>query len=223
MSIIKKVKLIEEEIKEVKIMKIKRYMDIKNYLVSIWGIVNPNGEHQAIANPIGVKVAYNTLVELEKELESVELSYRDIDLDKVFTNTFSNFTEEFILKTSNNTAYMYKDYEKLKSLEELEVVYPIEKRKARVLDLESNIAKLVEMTVKLEKINKPLASKNQKEIESKRSELNSLLETIEGLKTERELRFKLFSYADMDLKETKNKVEEYRIHLKKLLRKMGEE
>ncbi|MDH2473520.1 DNA repair protein Rad50 [Clostridium perfringens] len=223
MSIIKKVKLIEEEVKEVKIMKIKRYIDIKNYLVSIWGIVNPNGEHQAIANPIGVKVAYNTLVELEKELESVELSYRYIDLDKVFTNTFSNFTEEFILKTSNNTAYMYKDYEKLKSLEELEVVYPIEKRKTRVLELESDIAKLVEMTVKLEKINKPLASENQKEIESKRSELKSLLETIEGLKTESELRFKIFSYADMELRETKNKVEEYRIYLEKLLRKMGEE
>ena len=79
------------------------------------------------------------------------------------------------------------------------------------------------MTVKLEKINKPLASKNQKEIESKRSELKSLLETIEGLKTESELRFKIFSYADMDLKETKNKVEEYRIYLEKLLRKMGEE
>ena len=157
MSIIKKVKLIEEEIKEVKIMKIKRYMDIKNYLVSIWGIVNPNGEHQAIANPIGVNVAYSTLVELEKELEPVELSYEDIDLDKLFKNTFSNFTEEFILKTSNNSAYMYKDYEKLKSLEELEVVYPIEKRKARVLELESDIAKLVEITVKLEKINKPLA------------------------------------------------------------------
>lgn len=208
---------------EVKIMNIKRYKDIKNYLVSIWGIVNPNGEHQAIANPIGVNVAYSTLVELEKQLEPVELSYEDIDLDKLFKNTFSNFTEEFILKTSNNSAYMYKDYEKLKSLEELEVVYPIEKRKARLLELESDIAKLVEITVKLEKINKPLASKNYKEIETKRAELNSLLETIEGLKTEKELKFKIFSYADMDLKETKNKVEEYRIYLEKLLRKMGEE
>ncbi|HAT4183913.1 DNA repair protein Rad50 [Clostridium perfringens] len=222
MSIIKKVKLIEEEIKEVKIMKIKRYMDIKNYLVSIWGIVNPNGEHQAIANPIGVNVAYSTLVELEKELEPVELSYEDIDLDKLFKNTFSNFTEEFILKTSNNSAYMYKDYEKLKSLEELEVVYPIEKRKARVLELESDIAKLVEITVKLEKINKPLASKNYNEIETKRAELNSLLETIEGLKTENELKFKLFSYAEMELRETKNKLTENRLYLEKLLRKIGE-
>ncbi|HBI6963303.1 DNA repair protein Rad50 [Clostridium perfringens] len=207
---------------EVKIMNIKRYKDIKNYLVSIWGIVNPNGEHQAIANPIGVNVAYSTLVELEKQLEPVELSYEDIDLDKLFKNTFSNFTEEFILKTSNNSAYMYKDYEKLKSLEELEVVYPIEKRKARVLELESDIAKLVEVTVKLEKINKPLASKNYNEIETKRAELNSLLETIEGLKTENELKFKLFSYAEMELRETKNKLTENRLYLEKLLRKIGE-
>mgnify|MGYP004481343021 CR=1 FL=1 len=221
MSIIKKVKLKEEEIKEIKIMKIKRYMDIKNYLVSIYGLVNPNGEHQV--NPIGAKVAYSTLLEIESELIGIELTYGDIDINNVFNNRYSNFTEEFILKTSNNTAYMYKDYEKLKSLEELEVVYPIEKRKARVLELESDIAKLVEITVKLEKINKPLASKNYKEIETKRAELNSLLETIEGLKTEKELKFKIFSYADMDLKETKNKVEEYRIYLEKLLRKMGEE
>ena len=207
---------------EVKIMNIKRYKDIKNYLVSIWGIVNPNGEHQAIANPIGVNVAYSTLVELEKQLEPVELSYEDIDLDKLFKNTFSNFTEEFILKTSNNSAYMYKDYEKLKSLEELEVVYPIEKRKARVLELESDIAKLVEVTVKLEKINKPLASKNYNEIETKRAELNSLLETIEGLKTENELKFKLFSYAEMELRETKNKLKENRLYIEKLLRKIGE-
>ncbi|EOU1610033.1 DNA repair protein Rad50 [Clostridium perfringens] len=221
MAFIKKSK--ETEVKEVDIMKIKRYMDIKNYLVSIWGIVNINAEHQALSNPIAVKVAYSTLLELESELIGIELTYGDIDINNVFNNRYSNFTEEFILKTSNNTAYMYKDYEKLKSLEELEVVYPIEKRKARLLELESDIAKLVEITVKLEKINKPLASKNYKEIETKRAELNSLLETIEGLKTEKELKFKIFSYADMDLKETKNKVEEYRIYLEKLLRKMGEE
>lgn len=220
MAFIKRSK--EVDVKEVDIMDIKRYIEIKNYLVSIWGIVNPNGEHQAIANPIGVNVAYSTLVELEKQLEPVELSYEDIDLDKLFKNTFSNFTEEFILKTSNNSAYMYKDYEKLKSLEELEVVYPIEKRKARVLELESDIAKLVEVTVKLEKINKPLASKNYNEIETKRAELNSLLETIEGLKTENELKFKLFSYAEMELRETKNKLTENRLYLEKLLRKMGE-
>ena len=70
-------------------MEIKRYMDIKNYLISIYGLVNPNGKHQAIANIIGAKVAYNTLVGLESELIGVELSYGDIDLDKVFKNTFS--------------------------------------------------------------------------------------------------------------------------------------
>lgn len=222
MSIIKKVKLIEEEIKEVKIMKIKRYMDIKNYLVSIWGIVNPNGEHQAIANPIGVKVAYNTLVELEKELESVELSYRDIDLDKVFTNTFSNFTEEFILKTSNNTAYLHREFEKIKGLKELNKVYPYEERKKRSLELQQEILKITETNVKLQKINPSLVKQNEEKLKELRVEYNSLEETL-NLKVKDELRFKIFSYADMELRETKNKVEQYRIYLEKLLRKMGEE
>ncbi|MDK0649710.1 DNA repair protein Rad50 [Clostridium perfringens] len=215
-------KQIETEVKEVDIMEIKRYMDIKNYLVSIWGIVNPNGEHQAIANPIGVNVAYNTLVELEKELESVELSYRDIDLDRVFSNTFSNFTEEFILKTSNNTAYLHKEFEKIKGLKELNKVYPYEERKKRSLELQQEILKLTETNVKLQKINPSLVKQNEEKLKELRVEYNSLEETL-NLKVKDELRFKIFSYADMELRETKNKVEEYRIYLEKLLRKMGEE
>ncbi|WP_242991670.1 DNA repair protein Rad50 [Clostridium perfringens] len=215
-------KQIETEVKEVDIMEIKRYMDIKNYLVSIWGIINPNGEYQAIANPIGVKVAYNTLVGLENELIGVELIYGDIDLDNIFNGTYTNFSEEFILKTSNNTAYLHKEFEKIQSLEELDKVYPYDERKKRSLELQQEILKLTETNVKLQKINPSLVKQNEEKLKELRVEYNSLEETL-NLKMKDELRFKIFSYADMELRETKNKVEEYRIYLEKLLRKMGEE
>ncbi|EJT6478252.1 DNA repair protein Rad50 [Clostridium perfringens] len=222
MMVLRTKKQIETEVKEVDIMEIKRYMDIKNYLVSIWGIINPNGEHQAIANPIGVKVAYNTLVGLENELIGVELIYGDIDLDNIFNGTYTNFSEEFILKTSNNTAYLHKEFEKIQSLEELDKVYPYDERKKRSLELQQEILKLTETNVKLQKINPSLVKQNEEKLKELRVEYNSLEETL-NLKMKDELRFKIFSYADMELRETKNKVEEYRIYLEKLLRKMGEE
>ncbi|MDK0866068.1 DNA repair protein Rad50 [Clostridium perfringens] len=215
-------KQIETEVKEVDIMEIKRYMEIKNYLVSIWGIVNPNAEHQALVNPIAVKVAYSTLLELESELIGVELIYGDIDINNVFNNRYSNFTEEFILKTSNNTAYLHKEFEKIKGLKELNKVYPYEERKKRSLELQQEILKLTETNVKLQKINPSLVKQNEEKLKELRVEYNSLEETL-NLKVKDELRFKIFSYADMELRETKNKVEEYRIYLEKLLRKMGEE
>ncbi|MDK0774549.1 DNA repair protein Rad50 [Clostridium perfringens] len=210
------------EIKEVDIMEIKRYMDIKNYLISIYGLVNPNGKHQAIANIIGAKVAYNTLVGLESELIGVELSYGDIDLDKVFKNTFSNFSEEFILKTSNNTAYLHKDYKKVQDLEELDKAYPYEERKKRSFDLEKKILKLTETNVRLEKINPSLVKQNKKKLDELRAELNSLEETL-NLKLKDELLFKVFSYAEMELKETKNKVTQYKTYLEQLLKEIEEQ
>lgn len=154
-------KQIETEVKEVDIMEIKRYMEIKNYLVSIWGIVNPNAEHQALVNPIAVKVAYSTLLELESELIGVELIYGDIDINNVFNNRYSNFTEEFILKTSNNTAYLHKEFEKIKGLKELNKVYPYEERKKRSLELQQEILKITETNVKLQKINPSLVKQNE--------------------------------------------------------------
>ncbi|EJT6492911.1 DNA repair protein Rad50 [Clostridium perfringens] len=222
MMVLRTKKQIETEVKEVDIMEIKRYMEIKNYLVSIWGIVNPNAEHQALVNPIAVKVAYSTLLELESELIGVELIYGDIDINNVFNNRYSNFTEEFILKTSNNTAYLHKEFEKIKGLKELNKVYPYEERKKRSLELQQEILKLTETNVKLQKINPSLVKQNEEKLKELRVEYNSLEETL-NLKVKDELRFKIFSYADMELRETKNKVEEYRIYLEKLLRKMGEE
>ncbi|EOU2050687.1 DNA repair protein Rad50 [Clostridium perfringens] len=221
MMVLRTKKQIETEVKEVDIMEIKRYMEIKNYLVSIWGIVNPNAEHQALVNPIAVKVAYSTLLELESELIGVELIYGDIDINNVFNNRYSNFTEEFILKTSNNTAYLHKEFEKIKGLKELNKVYPYEERKKRSLELQQEILKITETNVKLQKINPSLVKQNEEKLKELRVEYNSLEETL-NLKVKDELRFKIFSYADMELRETKNKVEEYRIYLEKLLRKMGE-
>ncbi|MBI5984854.1 DNA repair protein Rad50 [Clostridium perfringens] len=221
MMVLRTKKQIETEVKEVDIMEIKRYMEIKNYLVSIWGIVNPNAEHQALVNPIAVKVVYSTLLELESELIGVELIYGDIDINNVFNNRYSNFTEKFILKTSNNTAYLHKEFEKIKGLKELNKVYPYEERKKRSLELQQEILKLTETNVKLQKINPSLVKQNEEKLKELRVEYNSLEETL-NLKVKDELRFKIFSYADMELRETKNKVEEYRIYLEKLLRKMGE-
>ncbi|ELC8385780.1 DNA repair protein Rad50 [Clostridium perfringens] len=210
------------EIKEVDIMEIKRYMDIKNYLISIYGLVNPNGKHQAIANIIGIKVAYNTLVGLENELIGVELIYGDIDLDNIFNGTYTNFSEEFILKTSNNTAYLHQDYKKVQDLEELDKAYPYEERKKRSLELEKEILKLTETNVRLEKINPILVKQNKKKLDELRGELNSLDETL-NLKLKDELLFKVFSYAEMELKETKNKVTEYKIYFEQLLKEIGEQ
>ncbi|EOT2968305.1 DNA repair protein Rad50 [Clostridium perfringens] len=210
------------EIKEVDIMEIKRYMDIKNYLISIYGLVNPNGKHQAIANIIGVKVAYNTLVGLENELIGVELIYGDIDLDNIFNGTYTNFSEEFVLKTSNNTAYLHQDYKKVQDLEELDKAYPYEERKKRSLELEKEILKLTETNVRLEKINPILVKQNKKKLDELRAELNSLDETL-NLKLKDELLFKVFAYAEMELKETKNKVTEYKIYLEQLLKEIEEQ
>lgn len=221
MAIMKKTKSIETE---VTIITTEKFKQIRNYIYSIFNLINPNARQQNLVNPIGVLSAYNTLVELERELEPVELHYKDIEIERIFNNTYSNFTEEFILEcTDNRIAYMNSEYEKFKSLEELEAIYPIEQRNARVLELESDISRLVEITAKMEKINKPLASQNYKEIDIKRAELNSLLETIEGLKTEEELKFKVFSYAEYQLQEVKSKVKEYREYLDQLLKEIEEQ
>ena len=187
----------------------KRIQMIENYDLSVGSLINPNIRQQVALNPIGLKVAISTLQELEEELGSYEISIDEIDCNRIFNEGNVDLTEtEVFVRSIGNCSYMnYRnDYLKMIEQRELEKVFPIEERKARILELEEAIKKEVLKGATVGKLNKELRKSCEARAEELRKELHSIEETF-NVVDEEYLNSILYTIAEYKLREIKNRLD----------------
>lgn len=187
----------------------KRIQMIENYDLSVGSLINPNIRQQVALNPIGLKVAISTLQEITEELGSYEISIDEIDCNRIFNDGNVDLTEtEVFVRSIGNCSYMsYRnDYLKMIEQRELEKVFPIEERKARILELEEAIKKEVLKGATVGKLNKELRKSCEARAEELRKELNSIEETF-NVVDEEYINSMLYMIADRKIKEIKNRLD----------------
>lgn len=187
----------------------KRIQEIENYDLSVSSLINPNIRQQVARNPIGLKVAISTLQELAEELGSYEISIDEIDCNRIFNEGNVELTEiEVFVRSIGNCSYLnYRnDYLKMIEQRELEKVFPIEERKARILELEEEIKKEVLKGATVGKLNKELRKSCECRAEALRKELHSIEETF-NVVDEEYLNSMLYMIADRKIKEIKSRLE----------------
>ena len=187
----------------------KRIQMIENYDLSLGSLINPNIRQQVALNPIGLKVAISTLQEITEELGSYEISIDEIDCNRIFNEGNVDLTEtEVFVRSIGNCSYMnYRnDYLKMTEQRELEKVFPIEERKARILELEEAIKKEVLKGATVGKLNKELRKSCEARAEELRKELHSIEETF-NVVDEEYLNSILYTIAEYKLREIKNRLD----------------
>ena len=187
----------------------KRIQMIENYDLSVGSLINPNIRQQIALNPIGLKVAISTLQEITEELGSYEISIDEIDCNRIFNEGNVDLTEtEVFVRSIGNCSYMnYRnDYLKMIEQRELEKVFPIEERKARILELEEAIKKEVLKGATVGKLNKELRKSCEARAEELRKELHSIEETF-NVVDEEYLNSILYTIAEYKLREIKNRLD----------------
>ena len=187
----------------------KRIQMIENYDLSVGSLINPNIRQQIALNPIGLKVAISTLQEITEELGSYEISIDEIDCNRIFNEGNVDLTEtEVFVRSIGNCSYMnYRnDYLKMIEQRELEKVFPIEERKARILELEEAIKKEVLKGATVGKLNKELRKSCEARAEELRKELHSIEETF-NVVNEEYLNSILYTIAEYKLREIKNRLD----------------
>lgn len=186
----------------------KRVQEMENYDLSVGLLINPNIRQQVACNPIGLKVAISTLQELAEELGSYEISIGEIDCNRIFNEGNIDLTEtEVFIRTICNYTYLnYRnDYLKMIEQRELEKVFPIEERKARILELEEAIKKEVLKGATVGKLNKELRKSCEARAEELRKELHSIEETF-NVVNEEYLNSILYMIAEYKLREIKERL-----------------
>lgn len=186
----------------------KRIQEIESYDYSLWNYVNPNTKNQLKLNPIGVQVSLRTLKELRAELEGYHISIKEIDCKRVFSNDMELTETEIFIKTICNYSYLnYRnDYLKMIEQRELQKVFPIEERKARILEIEEAIKKEVLKGATVGKLNKELRKSCEARAEELRKELHSIEETF-NVADEEYLNSILYTLAEYKLREIKERLE----------------
>lgn len=187
----------------------KRIQEIESYDYSLWNLVNPNTKNQLKLNTIGVQVSLRTLKELRAELEGYHINIEEIDCNRVFNDGKIDLTEtEVFVRSIGNCSYMnYRnDYLKMIEQRELEKIFPIEERKARILELEEAIKKEVLKGATVGKLNKELRKSCEARAEELRKELNSIEETF-NVVDEEYINSMLYMIADRKIKEIKNRLD----------------
>ena len=190
----------------------KRIQEIESYDYSLWNLVNPNTKNQLKLNTIGVQVSLRTLKELRAELEGYHINIEEIDCNRVFNDGKIDLTEtEVFVRSIGNCSYMnYRnDYLKMIEQRELEKIFPIEERKARILELEEAIKKEVLKGATVGKLNKELRKSCEARAEELRKELNSIEETF-NVVDEEYINTMLDMIAERKINEFKNRLD-YRI------------
>ena len=187
----------------------KRIQEIESYDYSLWNLVNPNTKNQLKLNTIGVQVSLRTLKELRAELEGYHINIEEIDCNRVFNDGKIDLTEtEVFVRCIGNCSYMnYRnDYLKMIEQRELEKVFPIEERKARILELEEAIKKEVLKGATVGKLNKELRKSCEAKAEELRKELHSIEETF-NVVNEEYLNSILYTIAEYKLREIKERLD----------------
>lgn len=187
----------------------KRIQEIESYDYSLWNLVNPNTKNQLKLNPIGAQVSLRTLKELRTELEDFDIDIKEIDCNRIFNDGKIDLTEtEVFIRTICNYTYLnYRnDYLKMIEQRELEKVFPIEERKARVLELEEAIKKEVLKGATIGKLNNDLRKSCEARAEELRKELHIIEETF-NVVNEEYLNSMLYMIADRKIKEIKSRLD----------------
>ena len=187
----------------------KRIQAIECYDYSIGNLFNINFKQQLILNPIGARVSLSTLKELRKELDSYEILLEEIDCDRVFSEGNADLTEiEVFVRSIGNCSYMnYRnDYLKMIEQRELEKVFSVEERKARILELEEAIKKEVLKGATVGKLNKDLRKSCEARAEELRKELYSIEETFNVVE-EDYINNILYLIAESKIKEIKDRLD----------------
>ena len=187
----------------------KRIQMIENYDLSVGSLINPNIRQQVALNPIGLKVAISTLQEITEELGSYEISIDEIDCNRIFNEGNVDLTEtEVFVRSIGNCSYLnYRnDYLKMIEQRELEKVFPVEERKARILELEEAIKKEVLKGATVGKLNKELRKLCEARAEELRKELHSIEETF-NVVNEEYLNSILYTIAEYKLREIKERLD----------------
>lgn len=187
----------------------KRIQEIESYDYSLWNLVNPNTRNQLRVNPIGLQVSLRTLKELRAELEGFDIDIKkEIDCNRIFNEGNVDLTEtEVFVRSIGNCSYLnYRnDYLKMIEQRELEKVFPIEERKARILELEEAIKKEVLKGATVGKLNKELRKSCEARAEELRKELHSIEETF-NVVNEEYLNSILYMIAEYKLREIKERL-----------------
>lgn len=160
-----------------------RVQAIESYDYSLWNYVNPNTKNQLKLNPIGVQVSLRTLKELRAELEDFDIDIKEIDCNRIFNDDKIDLTET-----------------------ELEKAFPIEERKARILELEEAIKKEVLKGATVGKLNKELRKSCEARAEELRKELHSIEETF-NVVNEEYLNSILYTIAEYKLRGIKERLD----------------
>lgn len=186
----------------------KRIQEIESYDYSLWNLVNPNTKNQLKLNTIGVQVSLRTLKELRAELEGYHINIEEIDCNRVFSNDMELTETEVFVRSIGNCSYMnYRnDYLKMIEQRELEKVFPVEERKARILELEEAIKKEVLKGATVGKLNKELRKSCEARAEELRKELHSIEETF-NVVDEEYLNSILYMISEYKLREIKERIE----------------
>ena len=186
----------------------KRIQEIESYDYSLWNLVNPNTKNQLKLNTIGVQVSLRTLKELRAELEGYHINIEEIDCNRVFSNDMELTETEVFVRSIGSYSYMnYRnDYLKMIEQRELEKVFPIEERKARILDIEEEIRREMLKSTTIGRLNKELRKSCEAKAEELRKELHSIKETF-NVVDEKYLNSILYTIAEHKLREIKNRLE----------------
>lgn len=186
----------------------KRIQNIAYYDLSVGSLVNPNIRQHLKLNPIGVVVSLRTLKELRAELEGYHINIEEIDCNRVFSNDMELTETEVFVRSIGNCSYMnYRnDYLKMIEQRELEKVFPVEERKARILELEEAIKKEVLKGATVGKLNKELRKSCEARAEELRKELHSIEETF-NVVDEEYLNSILYMISEYKLREIKERIE----------------
>ena len=186
-----------------------RVQAIESYDYSLWNYVNPNTKNQLKLNPIGVQVSLRTLKELRAELEDFDIDIKEIDCNRIFNDGKIDLTEtEVFVRSIGDYSYMnYRnDYLKMIEQRELEKAFPVEERKARMLELEEAIKKEVLKGATVGKLNKELRKSCEARAEELRKELHSIEETF-NVVNEEYLNSILYTIAEYKLREIKERLD----------------
>lgn len=187
----------------------KRIQEIENYELSLFQLVNPNTKSMLQVNPIAGEIALKTLRELKAELEAIEIDMNKINCNRVYDGYYEETTEtERFIKNIGDCSYIrYKnDYLKMMEQRELEEVFPVEERKARILELEAEIKREVLKGTTLGKLNNDLRKSCEARAEELRNELHSIKETFDVV-DEEYLNSMLYMIADRKIKEIVERID----------------
>lgn len=164
----------------------KKIQEIENFDLSLGRFVNPNIRQQVVLNPIGLQLNLTKLKELREELQGFDIDIKEIDCNRIFGgNTELTETEVLIINIGNCSYMNYRnDYLKMVEQKELEEVFPVQERKARILELEEAIKKEVLKGATVGKLNKDLRKSCEARAEELRKELYSIEETFNVVEEE---------------------------------------